>query len=225
MARAAASGEKKQNRVVQFWQVFQMTRKADPSVQWMLALVILLGIGVGALLGALLSNGAVFVLVIYLLIGLMLGILLAMLVLGRRAERAAFKQIEGQPGAVGAVLRTSLARGWRASEVPVAVDGRTKDAVYRAVGRPGVVLIAEGPRTRTQKLVDERATSRHPGLAERARHCDRGQQRSGSGLAAPGRRPNAAAEAHADPRRGTRRGQPARVARQRTAHAEGHRPQ
>ena len=53
------------------------------------------------------------------------------------------------------MLRGSLRRGWRGSEVPVAVNPRTRDAVYRAVGRPGVVLIAEGPKGRTQRLVDE----------------------------------------------------------------------
>ena len=86
----------------------------------------------------------------------MLGGVLAMLiVLGRRAEKAAYSQIEGQPGAVGAVLRSSLKRGWIASEMPVAVNGKTQDAVYRAVGRGGVVLISEGPRTRTARMLDE----------------------------------------------------------------------
>src|SRR6185312_9311639 len=80
---------------------------------------------------------------------------LGMLVLGRRAERAAYSQIAGQPGAVGAVLRSSLKRGWRGSEMPIAVNGKTHDAVYRAVGRGGVVLISEGPKTRTNKMIDE----------------------------------------------------------------------
>ena len=40
--------------------------------------------------------------------------------------------------------RTS-ARGWYVEDEPVAVDPRTRDLVFRAVGRPGVVLVTEGP--------------------------------------------------------------------------------
>ena len=39
--------------------------------------------------------------------------------------------------------------------MPVAVNGRTQDAVYRAVGRGGVVLISEGPASRTQRMLDD----------------------------------------------------------------------
>ncbi|MCU1437220.1 MAG: putative integral rane protein, partial [Naasia sp.] len=35
------------------------------------------------------------------------------------------------------------------------VNPKTQDAVYRAVGRAGVVLIAEGPKTRTNRMLDE----------------------------------------------------------------------
>ncbi len=84
--------------------------------------------------------------------------LAATIVLSRRAERAAYKQIEGQPGAVGAALR-SIRRGWYIEETPVAADAqRATDLqsaalVYRAVGRPGIVLIGEGPSGRAQKLL------------------------------------------------------------------------
>jgi Domain of unknown function (DUF4191) len=78
-----------------------------------------------------------------------------MIILGRRAERAAYGQIAGKPGAVGAVLKSSLPRGWTGSEMPVAVSPKTQDAVYRAVGRGGIVLIGEGPKTRTQRMLDE----------------------------------------------------------------------
>lgn len=39
--------------------------------------------------------------------------------------------------------------------MPVAVNGKTQDAVYRAVGRGGVVLISEGPKTRTTRMLEE----------------------------------------------------------------------
>jgi hypothetical protein len=39
--------------------------------------------------------------------------------------------------------------------MPIVVSPRTQDAVYRAVGRGGVALIGEGPRSRTQHMLDE----------------------------------------------------------------------
>jgi hypothetical protein len=155
MARSTAAPAKEPGRLKQFRQIFQMTRKADPNVVWWMLLGLVAGILVGVVLAFTIGAGSVFSLIVYLLLGVMLGALLALIVMNRRAERAAYAQIEGQPGAVGAVLRTSLRRGWRGSEMPVAVNGRTRDAVYRAVGRPGVVLIVEGPKARTQRLLDE----------------------------------------------------------------------
>jgi hypothetical protein len=83
------------------------------------------------------------------------GILIAIIVLGRSAERAAYSQIEGQPGAVGAVLKSGLRRSWIASEMPVHVSPKSQDFVYRAVGRGGIVLFGEGPRARTQRLLED----------------------------------------------------------------------
>jgi hypothetical protein len=162
MARSTTGGSsakpakpKKAGRIKQFWQVFTMTRKADPSVVWWLLLILLGGAAVGVLLALLVSGGSIFTAVVWVIVGVFGGLLGALVLLGRRAERAAYGQIEGQPGAVGAVLRSSLGRGWRGSEVPVAVNGRTRDAIYRVVGRAGVVLLAEGPKGRTQRMVDE----------------------------------------------------------------------
>jgi hypothetical protein len=136
------------------WQVFQMTRRYDKQAIWFLLGAFFAPVIVAVVL-SLIFAGNVLNLVLWIVAGVLAGVLLALLVLGRRAERAAYSQIAGQPGAVGAVLRSSLRRGWRASEMPVAVNPRTQDAVYRAVGRGGVVLISEGPKSRTQKMVDE----------------------------------------------------------------------
>jgi len=35
------------------------------------------------------------------------------------------------------------------------VSPKSQDAVYRAVGRGGIVLFGEGPRTRTQRLLED----------------------------------------------------------------------
>jgi hypothetical protein len=50
-------------------------------------------------------------------------------------------------------------RGWQTSEMPINVSPRTQDAVYRAIGRGGIALIGEGPKSRTQRMLeDERRT-------------------------------------------------------------------
>ena len=56
---------------------------------------------------------------------------------------------------MSAVIQNSLRGGWTGEEMPVSVNARTQDAVYRVVGPGGVALIAEGPATHTQRLVDE----------------------------------------------------------------------
>lgn len=85
----------------------------------------------------------------------MLGLMFALMVLTWRAEKAAYAQMEGQQGAVGAVLRNGLRGSWRTNQMPVQMNPKTFDAVYRVIGRPGVVLIAEGPKSRTGKLVND----------------------------------------------------------------------
>lgn len=146
---------KEPGRLKQMYQVYNMTRRYDPSVVWYLLLAFIIPVAVSVILAVLLSSGNVVGSVLYVVAGVLAGILAFLLVLGRRAERAAYGRIEGQPGAVGAVLKSSLRRGWIASEMPVNVSPRTQDAVYRAVGRGGVVLIGEGPSSRTTRMIDD----------------------------------------------------------------------
>lgn len=151
----APKAPKEPGRFKQMYQVFQMTRRYDKLVIWYLLLAFLLPVLVGLLLAFLLSPDQVLGFVLYIVAGVLGGVLAFLIVLGRRAERAAYSQIAGQPGAVGAVLKSSLRRGWTASEMPVSVSPKTQDAVYRAVGRGGVALIGEGPRSRTQRMLDD----------------------------------------------------------------------
>lgn len=154
MARSTGRPAREPGRIKQLLDVFQMTRKADSTlVPWMV-LAFLVPLLIGVVL-AVLIGGTVLGVVLWIVLGVVAGALAALIVMNQRAERAAYARMEGQQGAVGAVLRATLRRGWRGSEIPVAVNPRTRDAVYRAVGRPGVVLIAEGPKGRTQRLVDE----------------------------------------------------------------------
>ena len=143
-----AAKVKKPSRLKQIGEVFNMTRRHDPMVPWLMLLAFLGVVAVSLIVGLLLENW-----ITGLIIGIPLGFLAATFILSRRAERAAFAQIENQPGASGAALST-LKRGWITEEQPVAVNPRTQDAVFRAIGRPGVVLVSEGPSHRVKPLLD-----------------------------------------------------------------------
>ncbi|QTX04816.1 DUF4191 domain-containing protein [Agromyces archimandritae] len=156
MARSKdAPAQKEPGRLKQMWQVFQMTRRYDKAAQWLMLGGFLAPIAVAVVLAIFVSGGHWLSLILWVLAGVLFGVLLAMIILGRRAEHAAYKQIEGQPGAVGAVLRSGLRRGWVGNEMPVAVNPKTQDAVYRAVGRGGVALVSEGPASRTKRMLDD----------------------------------------------------------------------
>ena len=143
-----AAKVKKPSRLKQIGEVFNMTRRHDPMVPWLMLLAFLGVVAVSLIVGLLLENW-----ITGLIIGIPLGFLAATFILSRRAERAAFAQIENQPGASGAALST-LKRGWITEEQPVAVNPRTQDAVFRAIGRPGVMLVSEGPTHRVKPLLD-----------------------------------------------------------------------
>lgn len=144
--RKAAGG--KPGRIAQFRQIYAMTRKSDPAVTWWMLLVVAAVMAIALVIGIIWGHP-----VYTSVLGLPIAFMLALLVMARRAERAAYGQIEGTPGAAGAALR-SLRRGWTVEEEPVAIDPRTQDTVFRAVGRPGVVLVGDGPAHRVGKLLE-----------------------------------------------------------------------
>jgi len=135
--------------VAQVRQAYKLTRKADPQLPWVLLAAGFLVFAVMLALGLVLGHP------IYLgILGLLLALLVMTVIFGRRAERAAYQQIEGQPGAAAAALN-SLRRGWTVT--PAVAVSRQQDVVHRAVGRPGVVLVAEGsPQRLTALLAQER---------------------------------------------------------------------
>lgn len=130
-----AAGSKK-GRLAQIRQTYRMAKKTDPRIGWISAAAVLgvlaVMVGVGALVKPIW---------LWPIIGLPIALLAGAVVFGRRAERAAYRQIEGQPGAAMAALGT-LRRGWEVT--PVVATNKYQDVVHRAVGRPGVVLVGEG---------------------------------------------------------------------------------
>ncbi|MEY3185638.1 MAG: hypothetical protein RIR58_374 [Actinomycetota bacterium] len=59
----------------------------------------------------------------------------------RMASSAAYASIEGEPGAAASVLM-SIRKGWTVT--PAVSVNKAQDMVHRAVGKAGVVLVAEG---------------------------------------------------------------------------------
>ena len=96
-----------------------------------------------------------------LLLSIPFALLAAMFVLARRAETAAYTQIEGQPGAAFAALGT-IRRGWTFTQEPVAVDPRTQDLVFRGVGPPGRRPRRRGPRAPHRASCWSRSASAPP---------------------------------------------------------------
>jgi hypothetical protein len=143
-AKKAARAARRE-RFSQIWQAFQMQRREDKA---------LLPLMIGAVVGT-----AVVLFLVGLLIGqewfllptgILLGILLAIVIFGRRVQNNVYSKANGQPGAAGWAL-DSMRGQWRVTQ---AVAGTTHlDAVHRVIGRPGVVLVAEGAPHRTKGLL------------------------------------------------------------------------
>ena len=151
----AAPEEKEPGKIKQMWRILQMTRRGDKWIVPILIVSFLGPLALGIILPFTVLPGGIFTKILWITTGVLAGLLLALVILGNRAETVAYRQIAGQPGAVGAILQGSLRRAWQTSEFPVQVNPRTQDAVYRAVGKCGVVLIAEGPKTRVKKILDD----------------------------------------------------------------------
>ena len=84
------------------------------------------------------------------LVAIPAGLLAATFWFSRRAMRAAYSQIEGQPGAAAAVIQ-SLRGGWLVT--PAVSVNKNQDMVSRVVGKPGVILVSEGPSGRVGHLL------------------------------------------------------------------------
>lgn len=148
-----AAKAKKPGRIAQLRVVLQQSKQLDPRIGWWMALAFFATLAVCVGIGWLV-NWPIYA----FFLGLPLAALAATIVMSRRAERAAYRRLEGQPGASGAAL-TALRGGWFTDTEPVAVDANrvtgVADAamIFRALGRPGIVLVAEGPAQRATRLL------------------------------------------------------------------------
>jgi hypothetical protein len=144
-------------RYKQIWQAFKMQRREDKALVPIMVGVLLLSVAV------VFSIGLIFDLHWILLpLGIAIGVLAAVSIFGRRVQRNVYSKAEGQPGAAGWAL-DNLRGQWR---VTPGVAGTTHlDAVHRVIGRPGIILVAEGAPHRVKSLLaqEKKRTARVAG--------------------------------------------------------------
>jgi len=156
-AQKAAKREKRaasRMRYKQLWQAFQHQRREDklllPLMIGTIVLAAALAFGIG------LFFGMEWVL---LPLGIAVGLLGAVSIFGRRVQNSVYAKADGQPGAAGWAL-DNMRGSWRVSQ---GIAGTTHlDAVHRVIGRPGVILVAEGAPHRVKSLLaqEKKRTSR-----------------------------------------------------------------
>jgi len=131
-------------------QNWSMTRKSYPALPFEVA-----GFFLAAFLVIFIPVWLLLNWVTALLLAIPAGLLAATFWFSRRAMRAAYKQIDGQPGAAAAVIQSIRGNNWAVT--PAVAVNKSQDIITRVVGRPGVVLVSEGPSNRvTTMLANER---------------------------------------------------------------------
>jgi hypothetical protein len=155
MAKSAPVTEKRPGFFSQIRSLFRFTRDVYGWLPWAQIAILIAGVLIGLIIGFLISGASVLGLILWGFTGLMFGVLGAMFLMTRLSTKAMYAKIDGMPGASGHVLSTSLGRNWSASDTPVGINPKTQEAVYRVVGRGGIVIVGEGARGRLTRLINE----------------------------------------------------------------------
>ncbi|MBE7325676.1 DUF4191 domain-containing protein [Nocardioides sp. Y6] len=155
---------------------YRMTKKTDPRLGLWVWGAALVGFLVGFFVTVALPGEGVLQWVLATVTGILVGILAAMIVFGRRAQTAAYAQMDGQVGAAAAAL--SMLRGkWKVD--PVVGFTKQQDVVHRVVGPPGIILVGEGTsQARLRKLMITERRNHERVLTETPIHevvCGKGE--------------------------------------------------
>lgn len=151
---AKSTEPKAEGRIKQIFRVLSMTAKTDKSSLPLILGAFLGVIALGVVIG-LVTKADVLSWILIMVTSVLGAVLAGLATLSRKAMKVAYSNLRGQPGAVSAILKDSLRRGWRGSEIPIAANAKHQDLLYRLVGPGGIVLIAEGAKTRTALMVEE----------------------------------------------------------------------
>lgn len=147
-ARKAAKANRppRGERWKQIVQAYKLTYARDRQLPWWMIIAFVLTAAVVFLITTLVG----LPLFVSIPMAVLFGVLGLMIIFGRRAQKAAFGQVEGQPGAAGWALQ-NMRGDWRVTQ-GVQLNSQL-DAVHRVLGRPGVVLVGEGQPHRLRPLM------------------------------------------------------------------------
>jgi len=148
----ADESKPKKDRLKYFRQLrdnYRLAAASKPALGWILAGIFLSIFAVFLLIGILLDMWLTFA-----LLGFPIALLATTWYFSRTTMKAAYAQVEDQPGGAAAVAG-AMRGNW--SVTPAVAVTRNQDLVHRIVGKPGVVLISEGPPSRVQHILSSEA--------------------------------------------------------------------
>ncbi|HEY2949752.1 MAG TPA: DUF4191 domain-containing protein [Micromonosporaceae bacterium] len=130
-------------RLKQIGMVFSFTAKNDRAFIPLVAVAIVIPL-------ALTVVAALRLGLLWIPVGILFAVLAVLIVLNLRSNKAMLAAAEGQPGAAASILET-MRGDWR---VTPAVSSTTQfDMVHLVIGKPGVILLAEGQPQRVKGLL------------------------------------------------------------------------
>jgi hypothetical protein len=141
-------------RIRQIFDVLVLVIKRNRLAIIWLVLATLGPIAAGIVFAIIGTGGEPISFVVSIIFGILAGVLGFLIVLGQLTQRLMYSNLQGQPGAVSALIKNQLRRSWRGNDTPIRMN-KSQDIVYRVVGRPGVVIVSEGVRSRVAPLVED----------------------------------------------------------------------
>lgn len=133
--------------------IYRVAKRQYSWIGWVcLAILVVSIVGVSIVVPIVLKP-SVFGIIGWVLCGIGLGLVICTYLLTTLGNKALYKEMDGVRGAVGAVLG-QVKKGWVVEEEPIAMN-RRQDIIWRLVGRPGIVLISEGPASRVGRMLHD----------------------------------------------------------------------
>jgi hypothetical protein len=133
-------------RIRQIGTVFTFTAKRDKLFLPLVAGAVLIPLIVAVVL---VTVGAGW---FYLPTGILLALVLTLIVLNLRSNKAMMAEAEGKPGAAAQIIE-NMRGDWRVT--PALASTTSFDFVHLVIGRPGVILVAEGNPGRVRNLLGQ----------------------------------------------------------------------
>lgn len=137
---------------------YRVTKRTYPWITWVLILIPVVILAVAIILCVTL-HARVASFIGWVVVAITGGLFIDTMLLTRLLTSATYTQMDGVKGAVSWVLG-QIKRGWTIESDPVAMN-KKQDLVWRLVGRPGIVLISEGPASRVKGLLEDEERKCH----------------------------------------------------------------